>query len=90
MKSAGDVVLDALDRVGNGILRDYVLEIVVLLVGIQSKVGGLKEFCAVAAMALTMDCFMLFTLYAAELTVMVEVRVPFCLLCHVSRSMCRA
>ncbi|KAI0945632.1 hypothetical protein AcW1_001808 [Taiwanofungus camphoratus] len=74
MKSAGDVVLDALDRVGNGILRDYVLEIVVLLVGIQSKVGGLKEFCAVAAMALTMDCFMLFTLYAAELTVMVEVR----------------
>ncbi|KAI8986682.1 3-hydroxy-3-methylglutaryl-coenzyme A reductase [Trametes punicea] len=74
MKAAGDVVLEALDRVGNMILRDYALEIAVLLVGVNSHVGGLKEFCAVAAVALAMDCLMTFTLYTAVLTVMVEVR----------------
>ncbi|OBZ77371.1 3-hydroxy-3-methylglutaryl-coenzyme A reductase [Grifola frondosa] len=74
MKPAGDVILEALDRVGNVILRDYALEIAVLLVGVNSKVGGLKEFCAVAAVALAMDCVMTFTLYTSVLTVMVEVR----------------
>ncbi|KAJ8474611.1 hypothetical protein ONZ51_g7113 [Trametes cubensis] len=74
MKAAGEVVLEALDRVGNMILRDYALEIAVLLVGVNSHVGGLKEFCAVAAVALAMDCLMTFTLYTAVLTVMVEVR----------------
>ncbi|KAI0777190.1 3-hydroxy-3-methylglutaryl-coenzyme A reductase [Trametes elegans] len=74
MKPAGDVILEALDRVGNVILRDYALEIAVLLVGVNSRVGGLKEFCAVAAVALAMDCVMTFTLYTAVLTVMVEVR----------------
>ena len=74
MKAAGDVILEALDRVGNVILRDYALEIAVLFVGVNSRVGGLKEFCAVAAVALAMDCLMTFTLYTAVLTIMVEVR----------------
>lgn len=78
MKPAGEVVLDALDRVGNVILRDYALEIAVLLVGVNSGVGGLKEFCSVAAVALGMDCLMLCTFYTAVLTVKVEVSVlPF-------------
>ena len=59
--------------VGNVILRDYALEIAVLFVGVNSRVGGLKEFCAVAAVALAMDCFMTFILYTAVLTIMVEV-----------------
>ena len=75
MKAAGDVILEALDRVGNMILRDYALEIAVLFVGVNSRVGGLKEFCAVAAALLAMDCLMTFTLYTAVLTIMVEVRV---------------
>ena len=74
MKSASDVILEALDRVGNVILRDYSLEVLVLLVGVNSHVGGLKEFCSVAAVALAMDCLMTFTLYTAVLTIMVEVR----------------
>ena len=86
MKPAGNVILEALDRVGNVILRDYALEIAVLFVGVNSRVGGLKEFCAVAAVALAMDCLMTFTLYTAVLTIMVEVRdrifvtpaLPFC------------
>ncbi|EIW55552.1 3-hydroxy-3-methylglutaryl-coenzyme A reductase [Trametes versicolor FP-101664 SS1] len=74
MKPSGEVILEALDRVGNVILRDYALEIAVLFVGVYSRVGGLKEFCAVAAVALATDCVMTFTLYTAVLTVMVEVR----------------
>ncbi|PCH44816.1 3-hydroxy-3-methylglutaryl-coenzyme A reductase [Wolfiporia cocos MD-104 SS10] len=74
MKSAGEIVLEALDRVGNVILRDYALEILVLVVGVYSGVGGLKEFCAVAAVALAMDCFTLCTFYCAVLSIMVEVR----------------
>lgn len=73
MKLAGDVVLEAVDQVGNGILRDYALEVAVLLVGASSHVGGLREFCALAALALTLDCFMLSTFYTAILAVMIEV-----------------
>ncbi|KAI0341378.1 hypothetical protein BDW22DRAFT_1408044 [Trametopsis cervina] len=74
MKPAGNVILEALDRKGNVILRDYALEIAVLLVGANSKVGGLREFCALASIALTVDCIMLGTFYASVLTIMLEVR----------------
>lgn len=77
MKPAGEVVLEALDRVGNVILRDYALEVAVLLVGVNSRVGGLKEFCSVAAVAMTMDCVMLATFYTSVLTIMVEVSALF-------------
>ncbi|THH30207.1 hypothetical protein EUX98_g3993 [Antrodiella citrinella] len=74
MKPAGEVVLEALDRTGNSIVRDYALEIAVLLVGAYSHVGGLKEFCALAAVAMILDCIMLSSFYTAVLTIMVEVR----------------
>lgn len=73
MKPAGDVILEALDKKGNLILRDYILEIAVLLVGANSKVGGLREFCALASIALAVDCIMLATFYTAVLTIMLEV-----------------
>lgn len=74
MKPAGEVILEALDRAGNSIVRDYALEIAVLLVGAYSRVGGLREFCALASVAMALDCVMLGTFYTAVLTVMVEVR----------------
>lgn len=74
MKPAGHIVLEALDRTGNSIVRDYALEIAVLLVGAYSRVGGLKEFCALAAVAMVLDCIMLSSFYTAVLTIMVEVR----------------
>ena len=45
-----------------------------MLVGAYSRVGGLKEFCALASLAMALDCVMLGTFYTAVLTVMVEVR----------------
>ncbi|KAG9311752.1 hydroxymethylglutaryl-coenzyme A reductase-domain-containing protein [Chiua virens] len=72
MKPAGEVVFEAMESVGNLILRDYGLEIAALLLGARSKVGGLKEFCALAALSLVLDCLMFGTFYTAVLTVMVE------------------
>jgi hydroxymethylglutaryl-CoA reductase (NADPH) len=74
MKPAADLILEALDKAGNIIVRDYALEIAVLLIGAYSKVGGLKEFCALAALLLTVDCVATTTFYVAILSVMIEVR----------------
>lgn len=65
--------MEALDEVGNVVLRDYALEIAVLCVGAYSRIGGLKEFCALAALCLTVDCFLSVTFYVAILSIMVEV-----------------
>lgn len=75
MKPAGELILEAFDRVGNVILRDYALEVAVLVIGANSKVGGLKEFCALAATCLTVDCILLGTFYVSILSIMVEVRI---------------
>ena len=77
MKPAPILLLEALDRTGNAVLRDYALEIFVLLVGASSKVGGLREMCALAALILGMDCFMSVTFYIAVMGVMIEVSLLF-------------
>ncbi|KAI0699971.1 hypothetical protein BC835DRAFT_1454832 [Cytidiella melzeri] len=74
MKPAGKVILEALDKKGHLIFRDYALKIAVLLVGANSKVGGLREFCALASFPLAMDCVMLATFYTVVLTIMLEGR----------------
>ena len=73
MKPAATLLLEALDREGNGILRDYALEIFVLTLGASSKVGGLRECCALAALILSVDCLMSVTFYIAVMGVMIEV-----------------
>ena len=73
MKPASEVVLEALDRSGNAILRDYAMETFVLILGAWTKVGGLRECCALAALILFLDCLALGTFYLAVLCVMVEV-----------------
>ena len=73
MKPAGEVILEAMQARGNLILRDYGLEIAALLLGARSRVGGLKEFCALAALSLVLDCLVFGTFYTAILTIMVEV-----------------
>ncbi|KAF8170245.1 hydroxymethylglutaryl-coenzyme A reductase-domain-containing protein [Mycena galopus ATCC 62051] len=70
----GEVVLDALSATYYPILRDYILEIAVLSLGASSRVAGLAEVCALAALLLAVDCLMMCTFLAAILCVMVEVR----------------
>lgn len=75
MKPASQLVLEALDRSGNAILRDYAMETFVLVLGAWTRVGGLRECCALAALILSLDCIALGTFYIAILCVMVEVSV---------------
>ncbi|CAK5272104.1 unnamed protein product, partial [Mycena citricolor] len=71
---AGEVVLDALSATYYPILRDYILEIAVLVLGAGSRIAGLAEVCALAAILLALDCLMMCTFLAAILCVMIEVR----------------
>jgi hypothetical protein len=73
LKPAPKIITESLSLVYAPIIRDYILEIAVLTVGAYSKVGGLKEVCALAALILAVDCLLLCTYLAAILGVMVEV-----------------
>ncbi|KAF7318286.1 3-hydroxy-3-methylglutaryl-coenzyme A reductase [Mycena chlorophos] len=71
---AGEVVLDAMSATYYPIIRDYILEIAVLVIGATSRVSGLAEICALAAILLVFDCLMMSTFLAAILAITVEVR----------------
>uniref|UniRef100_A0A0W0GEY0 3-hydroxy-3-methylglutaryl coenzyme A reductase n=1 Tax=Moniliophthora roreri TaxID=221103 RepID=A0A0W0GEY0_MONRR len=74
LKPAGEIILESLSNIYSPILRDYVLEIAVLVIGANSKVSGLKEVCALAALVLAIDCLLLCTFLASILCIMIEVR----------------
>jgi len=71
--AAKQIVVDAVSQAGVGIVRDYALEITVLSMGAASGIGGLREFCYLAAILMAADCLFLFTFFVAILSVMVEV-----------------
>ena len=71
--AAKEIVADAVYKSGVPIVRDYAMEIAVLSVGAATGIGGLREFCYLAALIMVADCLFLFTFYVAILSVMVEV-----------------
>ncbi|TLD12957.1 uncharacterized protein PgNI_04424 [Pyricularia grisea] len=57
-----------------GILKDYAIEILILICGAASGVqGGLQQFCFLAAWILFFDCILLFTFYTAILYIKLEI-----------------
>jgi hydroxymethylglutaryl-CoA reductase (NADPH) len=59
---------------GYEIIRDYAIEIVILILGAASGVqGGLQQFCFLAAWILFFDCILLFTFYTAILSIKLEI-----------------
>ena len=68
-----EIVMSAITKTGVPIIRDYAIEVGVLVLGAMSGVAGLKEFCLLAAVILCFDCLFLMSFYVAVLTVMVEV-----------------
>ena len=59
---------------GFAIVRDYCIEIAILVAGATSGVqGGLRQFCFLAAWILAFDCVLLFTFYTAILSVKLEI-----------------
>lgn len=64
----------AIREKGFEIVKDYVIEIVVLILGAASGVqGGLQQFCFLAAWILFFDCLLLFTFYTAILCIKLEI-----------------
>ncbi|KAI9814685.1 MAG: 3-hydroxy-3-methylglutaryl-coenzyme A (HMG-CoA) reductase isozyme [Thelocarpon impressellum] len=59
---------------GFEIVRDYCIEIIILVAGAASGVqGGLRQFCFLASWILAFDCVLLFTFYTAILSVKLEI-----------------
>lgn len=72
--SIQEAVLAAVQDKGFQIVRDYVIEIIILALGAASGVqGGLRQFCFLAAWILAFDCILLFTFYTAILVVKLEI-----------------
>ena len=64
----------AVQEKGFDIVRDYCIEIAILVAGALSGVqGGLTQFCFLAAWILAFDCVLLFTFYTAILSVKLEI-----------------
>ena len=67
-------VQTAVKERGFEIVRDYSIEILILVAGAASGVqGGLRQFCFLAAWILFFDCLLLFTFYTAILTIKLEI-----------------
>jgi hydroxymethylglutaryl-CoA reductase (NADPH) len=64
----------AIKEKGFEIVRDYAIEILVLIAGAASGVqGGLQQFCFLAAWILFFDCILLFTFYTSILSIKLEI-----------------
>lgn len=67
-------VQSAIKDKGYEIVRDYIIEIIILCIGAASGVqGGLQQFCFLAAWILFFDCLILFTFYTAILCIKLEI-----------------
>jgi hydroxymethylglutaryl-CoA reductase (NADPH) len=73
-RSIQDSIESAIKEQGFGIVRDYLIEITVLVIGAVSGVhGGLRQFCFLAAWILFFDCILLFTFYTTILCIKLEI-----------------
>jgi hydroxymethylglutaryl-CoA reductase (NADPH) len=64
----------AIKEKGFEIVKDYAIEILILVAGAASGVqGGLQQFCFLAAWILFFDCVLLFTFYTAILSIKLEI-----------------
>jgi hydroxymethylglutaryl-CoA reductase (NADPH) len=64
----------AIKEKGYDIVRDYAIEILILIAGAASGVqGGLQQFCFLAAWILFFDCILLFTFYTSILSIKLEI-----------------
>lgn len=69
-----NAVQAAVKEKGFEIVKDYCIEIAILVAGAASGVqGGLRQFCFLAAWILVFDCLLLFTFYTAILCIKLEI-----------------
>ena len=74
VSSIQDAIQRAVNETGFEIVRDYAIEIAILIAGAASGVqGGLRQFCFLAAWILAFDCALLFTFYTTILYIKLEI-----------------
>ncbi|KIX08194.1 hydroxymethylglutaryl-CoA reductase (NADPH) [Rhinocladiella mackenziei CBS 650.93] len=72
--SIQDAIQIAVKETGFEIVRDYAIEIAILILGAASGIqGGLRQFCFLAAWILVFDCALLFTFYTTILCIKLEI-----------------
>lgn len=72
--SIQEAIQIAVRDTGFEIVRDYIIEIAILVAGAASGIqGGLRQFCFLAAWILTFDCLLLFTFYTTILCIKLEI-----------------
>jgi hydroxymethylglutaryl-CoA reductase (NADPH) len=72
--SIQDAIQLAVKETGFEIVRDYMIEIAILIAGAATGVqGGLRQFCFLAAWILFFDCLLLFTFYTTILCIKLEI-----------------
>lgn len=73
-RSIQDSIQTAIKEQGFEIVRDYAIEIAILVAGAASGVqGGLRQFCFLAAWILFFDCLLLFTFFTTILCIKLEI-----------------
>ena len=73
-RSIQNSIQSAIKEQGFEIVRDYCIEIAILVAGAVSGVqGGLCQFCFLAAWILFFDCLLLFTFYTTILCIKLEI-----------------
>ncbi|KAF9884319.1 3-hydroxy-3-methylglutaryl-coenzyme A (HMG-CoA) reductase isozyme [Aspergillus nanangensis] len=73
-RSIQESIQTAIKNQGFEIVRDYCIEIAILVAGAASGVqGGLRQFCFLAAWILFFDCVLLFTFYTTILCIKLEI-----------------
>ncbi|KAK2873463.1 hypothetical protein FQN49_002355 [Arthroderma sp. PD_2] len=74
VRSIQDAIQQAVEATGFEIVRDYLIEIAILVAGAASGIqGGLRQFCFLAAWILFFDCVLLFTFYTTILCIKLEI-----------------
>ncbi|RMZ87671.1 hypothetical protein DV736_g5096, partial [Chaetothyriales sp. CBS 134916] len=72
--SIESAIKTAVKGTGFEIVRDYAIEIAILIAGAASGVqGGFRQFCFLAAWILFFDCVLLFTFYTTILYIKLEI-----------------
>jgi hydroxymethylglutaryl-CoA reductase (NADPH) len=67
-------ILIGIDKVGPTILNHYLAEVLILALGAISGIPQVAEFCCIAFLVVAFDCFYMFTIVLAFLTIKMELK----------------
>jgi len=73
LQTTQEILDEGIRNISFDILKEYLFEIGLLMIGSTSQIKGLKEFCLLSFILLIFDCFYLFTFYISVLSLKLEI-----------------